>query len=438
MTLRTYVGALRKRWWLIVGLAVLLGAVGFAYARSQTPMYRSSATSYVTLSSAGSVSELVQGSTYTQNLIQSFALLATTPAVLDPVIDDLGLDVSPTALARSVTVDVPLNSFLIRITAVSSEPAEAQAIANAVSDELSQAVQRLSPTTAEGGATVRLESVAPATVPMYPFSPNTRQEAVTWAAGGAALGALLALLLTLLDTKVRTEVEVAEVTRLPVLGLIPKDKRLARRPRLEPVASEAVRRLRTNLTFLDAGRHLNSIVVTSPSASEGKTTVAVSLATALAEVHDRVLLIDADLRRPTAAVRTGVLPDAGLTDILIGRAELEEVVQEWQDSGVYVLAAGVVPPNPSQLIEGAAMKSLLELASREFDFVVVDSPPLLPVVDAALITRRVGGAIVVANAQKTTRSSLAKAIGNLDAIDSEALGVVLVGTAAPTAYYGTQ
>lgn len=430
MTPREYFHALRKRWWMVLGVTVLLAAAGFAQAKTTTPMYRSTTTSYATLSQAGSISELVQGSTYTQNLMQSFALLADTPAVLDPVISDLGLPTTSTSLAKSVTATVPLNTFLIEIQATNSDPQQAAAVSDAVAAELASTVQRLSPTAPEGGATVRLETVAEATVPKYPYSPNTKREVTIWGAGGALLGLFAALMWALTDTRIRHEKDIEAAAGIPVLASIPKERRSAEKPQV----SEAFRRMRANLAFLDAGRSVNAIVITSPSAGEGKTTSSIALALALAEVHRRVLLIDADLRKPAVAERTGLVANAGLTNILIGQAALEEVSQHWRD--LDVLTSGPVPPNPAQLVESDAMAELIETARTAYDYVVIDSPPLLPVVDATVLARAVGGAVIVARVGRTTRQQLTQAVQGLRTIDAGALGSILVGTEQDASYYG--
>lgn len=435
MTPQAYFQALRKRWWLIAGIALLLAAGGFVNAKTTTPMYASSASSYVTLSQAGSISELAQGSTYTQNLMESFALLATTPTVLDPVIDELDLDTTSTRLANTLTASVPLNSFVIEVRATSADAQEAAAVADGVATELATVVQRLAPNSADGGASVRLETVAPAVVPNYPYEPNTRLEVMIWGAGGVVLGVLAALVWALADTRVRRVGDIEAAAGIPVLGSIPKYRKPTRRAASRPEVGEAFRRVRVNLAFLDADRDLNAIVITSPSAGEGKTTAAIALARALAEVQSRVLLIDCDLRKPTVAEQTGTLADAGLTNILVGQATIEEMVQPSAD--LDILTSGPVPPNPSQLVEGLAMEELISAACESYDYVVIDSPPVLPVVDASVLARRVGGALIVARAGRTTRQKLGQAAQSLRAaIDAEAVGGIFVGTHQAESYYG--
>ncbi|ACQ79264.1 capsular exopolysaccharide family [Beutenbergia cavernae DSM 12333] len=438
-----YLDALRKRWYVIALLAALFGAFGFYQATTSVPLYRSSSSVYVTLSAAENVGELVQGTTYTQNLIQSYALLARTPAVLDLVIDDLGLETTPRLLAGSVTADIPLNSYVIEITSVSDDAEEAAAISNSVAANLATTVARLSPQTAEGAQAVRLETVTPATPPGYPFSPNTRLTVATWFAIGAAVGLVLALARAVLDTRLRRADDIARVTDTPVLGTIPRIRRGARGPMVvsdEPLSTgaEAYRKLRTNLQFLDAGQHVKSIVVTSSMAREGKSTTALNLALALAETNERVLLIDADLRRPSVAAQTGIVDAVGLTTVLIGQATMDEVIQSFGVPNLDVLASGEAPPNPSQLIDSEAMVEVLADARARYDYVVIDAPPSLPVADPAIMARHADGALVVVNSRATTRHQLQQSLSNLAAVDAVALGVVVVGVGHSDGlgYYG--
>lgn len=368
--------------------------------------------------------------------MQSFALLAETPTVLDPVIEELDLDISTTALANRLTVTVPLNSFLIEIRATSPDPEVAAEIADAVAAELAVAAERLSPSTRDSGAAaVSLENVAHAEVPSFAYAPNTRLEVTLWGAGGAAAGAIIALIWALTDTRIRREGDVESTAKIPVLAAVPKQRKSSRRGTSKLQVSEAFRRMRANLAFLDADHRFNVIVVTSPSVGEGKTTSSIALACALAETHSRVLLIDADLRKPTVASRTGLLAEAGLTNVLIGQATLDAVLQPWNQ--IDVLTSGPIPPNPAQLVESGAMKELIEMAGSHYNYVVIDSPPLLPVVDASVLARQVGGAVIVSRAGKTTRHQLSQAVQSLRTIDVEPLGSILVGTEQIESHYGS-
>ena len=192
-------------------------------------------------------------------------------------------------------------------------------------------------------------------------------------------------------------------------------------------ASPDERRTPPNLAVdvVDLGSGNGSFVVTSAMPSEGKTTSTANLAIALAETGARVVLIDADLRRPRVADVMGIENAAGLTDLLIGRAEVHDVVQPWGRTKLDVLPAGLVPPNPSELLGSAAMQALLGLLTEQYDHVLLDAPPLLPVTDAAVLATMTSGAVVVTSARSSRTPQLRAALDRLDRVGASVLGVVV-------------
>ena len=441
MDLREYINALRKRWYLVALFVVIGGLLGFYKADSTPPSYRATSKVFVSLERGATAQELVQGSTYTQNLVQSYAALASLPVVLDPVIDQLQLPTTAKALGRTITANTPLNTVLIEISANAGTAQRAADVSNAVATQLSTTITDLSPKAQDGDA-VRVQVVAPAPVPGFPIAPRTRLLVLTGLLAGLVAGVALALLRQLLDTRVRSPEDIAQLTDAALLGTIPliRSRRAGAVTAITPssLASEAYRRLQTNLQFLDASAQLKSIVVTSSLGSEGKSTTAINLALAVAEKGLRVLLVDADMRRPAIAGYCGIEGSAGLTTVLIGRADLEDVIQPWGHPSLHVLALGELPPNPSQLIGSAPMEGLLKRVQDSYDLVVLDSPPLLPVADGAILSRMSDGALVVVNCQKVRRQELVAALDTLDAVDARCLGLVanLVRNRSEQRYYG--
>ena len=194
----------------------------------------------------------------------------------------------------------------------------------------------------------------------------------------------------------------------------------------DPVHSaESFLKLRTNLQFMDIDNPPRVIVVTSPLPGDGKSTVAMNLAAALSMSDRRVVLIDGDLRRPVLADSFGLIEGLGLTDVLIGSVQFEEVAQQVGGlPNLLVLAAGRVPPNPSEMLGSKAMRRLLERLAEDYT-VIVDAPPLLPVTDAAVLTASADGALVVVSAGQTLDTQLRDALTNLQAVQGHTLGVVL-------------
>ena len=348
--LSQYVAALRKRWYLIVALAVLGGLGAYGSARATPPTYESTAKVLVSLSSAATPGELAQGSTYIKNIVESYAALASLPVVLEPVIADLGLNVSASSLSPSISAESPLSTNLIDIQVTSTSPEVSAQLANAVARQLSRTVGDLSPGGASSRQSVSINVVAPATAPSFASAPRTRFLVVSGTGVGLALGALLAVLLALLDTRVREARDVdflgesaAVLASIPVQ---PRRKHSAVATLVDPLSprSEAYRRLQTNLTYIDATSPMQIILVTSATLGEGKTSTAINLAISMGETSRRVLLIDVDLRRPSVAQSMGIEGAVGLTTVLVGRADIGDVIQPMGEMRVDVLAAGEIPP----------------------------------------------------------------------------------------------
>lgn len=447
MELRDYLRILRQSWVLIVLLTLVGIGAGAAYSIVTTPKFSSSAKVFVSTSAGSTVSELQQGNTFTQQRVKTYADLATTPIVLLPVIEELSLETSAQDLAQQITATAPLDTSLIEITATDADPELAASIATAVSDSLTQVVQTIEASEAEDGTTrsaVKLTLVQHAAVPEAPVSPNVPLNVALGGLVGLALGIGIAVLRETLDTRIRNERDVELVTDTPIIGGIVFDPKASERPLIvhadpQSPRAESFRTLRTNLYFVDAGRTSRAFVVTSSVESEGKSTTTANLAIALSDAGARVLLVEADLRRPKVAEYLGLEGAVGLSDLLIGRADLQDVVQRWGRNSLYVLPAGAIPPNPSELLGSKAMISLIAELDRSFDVVLFDAPPLLPVTDAAILARNVGGTIVIAAAGRTQRGQLKGAMAALANVDAPVSGIVLtmLPTKGPDAYgYG--
>ena len=166
-------------------------------------------------------------------------------------------------------------------------------------------------------------------------------------------------------------------------------------------------------------------MVTSSLPGEGKTSTASNIALALRTTGERTLLVDADLRRPQLAGLFGLEGSVGLTSVLLGRIDLREAVQKHSASGLEVLTSGSLPPNPAELLQSHAMEQLLKEARGEYDVIVIDSPPLLPVTDAALIAAQADGAVLVVRQGRTTRDQLTHSLDRLGGVGARPLGIAL-------------
>lgn len=189
--------------------------------------------------------------------------------------------------------------------------------------------------------------------------------------------------------------------------------------------AEAFRTIRTNLQYVDVDNPPKAVVVTSSMPGEGKSTTACNLAIAIAQGGARVLLLEADLRRPRVAEYLQVDGSRGLTDVLVGRLPLPQSVIRWQRGLLDLLPAGTIPPNPSELLGSRHMASMVQELRKRYDMIIIDAPPLLPITDAAILSTIVDGAILVARHGVTRRDQLHSAAEALHQVNAPVLGTVL-------------
>ena len=444
MELTDYIRILRKNWVIIV-VATLVGiGIAAAWSLTRTPQYEAQSTVFVSTQSGSTIQDLQQGSNFTQARVQTYTNLVTTPIVMNPVIAELGLGTTAAELSAQIEASAALNTTLITITVTGPDPVQAADVANALGASLTSVVERLETPNGTDTSPVRLERVKDALPPLEPSSPNVPLNLALGALVGLAIGIGVAVLRAVLDTRIRTPRDVEQVTDRPLIGAIAFDPKAKERPLIvhaDPLSprAESFRAMRTNLQFLETDEGRASYVITSSVPSEGKSTTTINLAIALADAGKRVALLDTDLRKPKVAEYLGIEGGAGLTDVLIGRARLADVMLPWGNRSLYVLPAGKIPPNPSELLGSKSMLQLLEALERDVDIVLCDAPPLLPVTDAAILAKATSGAILVVSAGHTNRHQLSGAVDALNTAGAHIAGVAMtmVPTRGPDSYaYG--
>ncbi|WP_306232106.1 polysaccharide biosynthesis tyrosine autokinase [Agrococcus beijingensis] len=434
MELSDYIRIIRKYWVLLVAATLVGVGVGAIASLVQKPVYSASTQVFVSLQSGDTTAELAQGNTFTLSRVATYANLVDSQRVLDGVIAALQIDVPRGELDARISAATVPETTIIEITATSNDPAEAAALADAAAASLSITVDEIE-SRPDLGSPVQLAVVEEATVPTSPVSPRTMVNIALGGIIGLALAAGFALLREVLDTRIRSERDIRAVTDAPMLGSINFDPNAKQRPLIvhadpQSPRSESFRTLRTNLQFIEVDDGSRTFVVTSSMPGEGKSTTTANLALALADAGQTVILVDADLRKPKVAEYMNLDGGVGLTDVLIGRADLVDAVQQWGNKSLYVLPAGQIPPNPSELLGSKAMSTLIRDLQGEFDWILFDAPPLLPVTDAAVLSKHVEAVILVASAGKATRNQLESAVQLLETVDKQVGGVVL--TMVPT------
>jgi capsular exopolysaccharide synthesis family protein len=443
MKLRDYWVIVRKGWKYIVASTVIGLIAGVAVTLLSTPMYSSTTGVFVSAQTADTTADLLQGSSFTQQRVKSYSDIATSPIVLDPVISSLGLDMTSAELAKQITTEVPLNTVLINITVKDSNANKAATIANAVGQSLATQVDAIEAPVRGQASPVRLSTVQPGQVSLKPDSPKLLVNLAIALLAGLVGGFGIAWLRETLDVRVRNGSDIEEIGHAGILGGITLDENVDENPlvvltRPKSTRAEAFRQLRTNIQFIEAAEGRKTIVVSSSIPSEGKTSTISNLAIAMADAGMKVLLIDCDFRKPKIHKTFGLDGTVGFTNFLIGQAKWNDVVQPWGFTGkLDILPAGQIPPNPSELLGSEAMKKALAEAESQYDVVLVDSAPLLPVTDAAILSKITGGIVLVVNVGRTTKPQLQGAINHIDAVGGKIIGFVMnkIPTKGADAYY---
>ena len=440
--LRQYLDVVWRRKLIVVSVLALAIGAASALTLATKSLYEAQ-TTIVVGQNGGIVSPA------NANAIQPFSAtmkeLLKSTILAREVIGDLHLELTPVQLLGSVSVSFNPESAALAVSVVDHDPSQARAIAERNGVNFSRLVaERLGkriPTTPGTPATPPLTASVfdPAHIIPGKVEPKPTRNLRVAGILGLVLGLLGAFLRDYFDRTLRTVDEIERAFGVPVIGQIPT-VRSGNRERTRILwdengdFAESFRGLRANLQYLAVQWPLRTILVTSPAANQGKTTVCASLATAIVQAGKSVVLIEADLRRPRLADTFG-LPRLrpGLTSVLVGNSQLGRATEEiklpstlgqakGQDWAITVLPSGPLPPNPSELVGSPRMRRLVDGLADLYDTVILDSPPILPVADSLALAKLVDGVIIVVRAKSATRDD-AHAVRSL----ADRLGIHLVG-----------
>lgn len=434
MDLRDYVRVLRKGWATILAFVILGVGAGVGLTLATTKVYQASAQLLAYVNNGGQSSTISQDNTYAQQIVQSLTSAVTTPTVMQEAVRTVYPNLSQAqrvakanALRGDVTADAPLNKVLLNLHATSTDPVFAAKFTNALADAFTKKVPSLV-TPKNGQSALTLNVIQPASVPSSPVKPNKLLNIGLGLVVGLLIGVGVAVLREILDNTVKGPSDFEDMG-VAVLGLVPFDKRTPRSPiafRSDPHSgrSEAYRQLRTNLQFVDVDNPPRIIAVTSAIPGEGKSTTALNLAASLAEAGARVCLVEADLRRPSIAKALGLVGDVGFTTVVIGKAPVESVLQN-AGRNLAILTSGPIPPNPSELLISQHARQVITDLAANVDFVIIDTPPLLPVTDGAELATICDATLLVHRAGKTTRDQALRSVQALEKVGRKPVGVIL-------------
>lgn len=419
-----------KRRYVVVGL--ILGLVVAAVLNwSAERQYSSTTKFFVDVAPSTSESRDPYGAQqFSQQRVISYVQVLTGRELAQGVVDELDLPLGADDLTEMITATPLPDTVVLEVTVTDTSPERAQAIATSVARQFVERVQELETPAGAATPTVTVTVLEPPSFEPAPVSPAVARTLALGAALGLLLGFGVALLRVRLDRSLRSEEDAAAASDTEVLGRIPVDRQVTRRhvaavAESRSAVAEAFRTIRVNLQHLGAAGRPKVLVVAGTLPGDGGSTVAVNLAVSLARSGSRVLLIDGDLRRPRAAAQLGLAAETGLSDVLSGTAELAAVSRPWGDGRLTVVGAGPLTADPAGTLGSPQMQDLLRTARKQHDYVIIDAPPLLSVIDGVALSALADGCLLVARFGRTTRDQLADATAAVTRVGGGILGVVL-------------
>ena len=435
MDLQEYVRIVRQRWLLIVLTTLATVGVGLGLTLQATPTYESTSRLFVS-TPASDTGDAYQGGQFSGQRVQSYAELLTGQEISRRVIEKLNLNETPRVLAARITAAAKPGSVVLSITVTDVSASRAQKLAQTTAEVFVGYVAEVETPVGKSTAPVKASIVDPATKPTVPVSPRPLRNVILALLLGLMGGTALAIGRDVLDTRIRSVEGLRRaVGEVPLLGTIHFDKGAAKHPLITGLSGhsprvEAFRVLRTNMRFLKAGATSKVFVFTSPLPGDGKSSTICNVALSFAETGERVLLIEGDLRRPRATEYLGLANSVGVTSVLVGAVSVNEAIQPINENAD-LLARGTTPPNPAELLQSERMAQMLIELRTQYDLILIDAPPLLPVTDAAVLASQSDGAIVVLRHGRTTRDQLDTSFDRLASAQSRPIGVIVNMAPAP-------
>ena len=455
--LRHYLDVVRRRKWIVLAVLAIVIGTAAAFSVLQQPTYRAETKIVVGQGNSlfqPAVSSAVQPFTATMGDLVKSRIVAVD------AINRLGLKMSPQTLLNKLKVSINPQTAVLKISVDDRDPHQAERIGSAVAVSFTGLVTdrfgKQGPSVAGQAAQPPLTATIwdPSHVLPGKVAPRTKRNIAIAAALGLVLALLAAFLSEHFDRRLRSRESVEDRFGVPVIGQIPFDRQGQRGrrttvPRESGAEAEAFRAVRANLQYLGVERPLRTILVTSASPQQGKTTVTAGLAAAIARSGATTVAVEGDLRRPRLDEAFGIGNSRrGLTNILVGTASFEDVVVQvplaTQDpsgdqsaGGVALLPSGPLPPNPSELLSSAQMRQLLEQLAASYDDVLIDSPPLLPVADALELARVVDGVVLTARRNRATTDDAREVRALVERLSIHLVGLVFTDAKMSESYgYG--
>ncbi len=446
MELTRYFRLIRNRLWMIITFPILAAIAAGIVSFLLPPVYEAHVSVYVRLAQPLTSTDPTGVSLTSDQVLRTYASLTTERPLLQEVINELGLNLTPDDLAKEVTATPVPNTTKLDVAVRDTNPAKARDVANKVVADLITEVNQFQQQASQvpnSAPNDNLFVVSPAVLPDKPSSPNIPLNVAVAFIAGIFLAFAAVFLLDYLDQSVKSDDELAERLGLITLGHIAysssvkgaKANDLLSLDERSPSA-EAYKALRTSVLFSGVDQQLRDIVITSAELGEGKSRTAANLAVALAHAGHSTLLVDADFRRPSQHRIFGRVRNLGLSNLILGDLSESEVITPADKvPNLWVLTSGPTPPNPSELLGSGRMRQLIQVMRGNFSYVVIDTPPVNAVTDASILAAQASATILVVEQGKTTFPALGRAKRMLERIGAHQIGAVMNKVRASSGVY---
>jgi len=420
-----------KRWYLVILLPILATGVVYYYSyNNYIPVYTASATLMITRPASTtptSSSDIVFG----RQMASTYQDIIRSRRILNLVANDEIIPYNAEGLRNMVQVEPLGGGELINVSITDTDPVLASYIANMVSrvfmDQVGVIIR---------GAYVTILDEAP--VPRAPSNPLASRNVIIYSFAIGLIAAVgLAFLIDYVDQSIKDPEEAEKLLGIPVMGLVPKvDGKSEFTVSGRSPQAEALRTLRTNIQFSNVDQPYRRILVTGANANCGKSTLAANLAITFAQSGREVLLIDSDLRRPSQQRFFKINNELGLSSLIFKDGlDLAEVVQDSGKNGLKVIPSGPIPPYPAEMLSSQRMKDLVDKFTEKFDYIIFDSPPVLAMTDAVVLSSLVDGTLIVLDYGKVRRDEATDALKTLNRVQANVIGVVLNYVPYSKSYY---
>ena len=435
MELDRYFRVVRHRLWMVVACPILAAVAAGVVSFALPPVYEAKVDLAVRPAQLLPSTDPNAAAVSSTTILATYAIFMTEPPLLNKVIRDLGLKTTSDELVKTIKVTPDPVALVLHISVQDTNATVARDVADKLVAEFISEVKQIQlaeTQTSNARTGDNFVVLSPAVLPSKPISPNKTLNVAVAFAAGLVLALALAFLLDYLDQSIKSDDDLTERVGLISLGHVPfLIASKGQRGELltldaQSHAAEAYRALRTGILFSGIDRDLKELVITSAEQGEGKSRTAANLAVVLAQAGHITLLIDADFRRPTQHRIFGRIRNIGLSNLIVQDAtEAEAILAVESVPNLWLLTSGPTPPNPSELLGSGRMRELLTRMQGHFSYLIIDTPPVNAVTDAAILASSSSGTILVIDQGRTALPAIGRAKQMLDRVGAHTIGAVM-------------